>query len=147
MNDRKPPVEIFGIGTKEPAAPAKGKGVDQGNDPPPPLIVCPTIFKGLSSPARRWIVPEWIPYEVVTGLYGDGGVGKSLLSQQLQTGTALGSSWIGLPVEQVVSLGVYCEDSRDELWRRQGDINVAISPTMTRSAQCTGCPASAKTTS
>jgi RecA-family ATPase len=46
------------------------------------------------------------------------------LSQQLQTGTALGSAWLGLPVEEVMSLGVYCEDDENELWRRQCDINV-----------------------
>ena len=124
MNDRKM-ANLVEIGTKAPASPAKGNGVDPSNDPPRPLIICPTAFKGLNPPARRWIVRDWIPYEVVTGLYGDGGVGKSLLSQQLQTGTALGSSWIGLPVDQVASLGVYCEDGRDELWRRQEDINVA----------------------
>ena len=88
-------------------------------EPPPPRVVCPTIFKGRTPPQRRWIVPQWVPYEVVTGLYGDGGVGKTLAAQQLQTGTALGSSWLGLPVDQVASLGVYCEDSEDELWRRQ----------------------------
>ena len=125
MNDRKM-ANLVEIGTKAPASPAtpaKGHGADPKNDPPRPLIICPTAFKGLNPPTRRWGVPDWIPYGVVTGLYGDGGVGKSLLSQQLQTGTALGSSWIGLPVDQVASLGVYCEDSRDELWRRQDDIN------------------------
>jgi len=101
-------------------APAAGSA-----DEPPPRIVCPTIFKGRTPPERRWIAPQWIPDEVVTGLYGDGGVGKTLLAQQLQTGTALGSSWLGLPVEQVASLGVYCEDSEAELWRRQCDINVS----------------------
>jgi hypothetical protein len=90
-----------------------------------PRIVCPTIFVGKDPPPRRWIVPQWIPYGVVTGLYGDGGVGKSLLAQQLQTGTALGTTWIGLPIEQIVSLGVYCEDDEDELRRRQRDINAA----------------------
>ena len=118
-------IELVETGTKAPATPVKRNCVDQNNDPPRPHIVCPMIFKGSSAPPRRWIVPNWTPYGVVTGLYGDGGVGKSLLSQQLQTGAALGSSWIGLPVEQVVSLGVYCEDSKDELWRRQEDINVA----------------------
>ena len=102
--------------TASPPTPTKGKGADGEARP---SVVCPTAFKGSSPPARRWVVPNWIPYGVVTGLYGDGGVGKSLLSQQLQTGTALGSSWIGLPVDQVVSLGVYCEDDEDELWRRQ----------------------------
>jgi RecA-family ATPase len=89
----------------------------------PPRVVCPTIFFGTDPPPRRWIVPDWIPYGAVTGLYGEGGLGKSLLSQQLQTGTALGTTWLGLPVEQSVSLGVYCEDDEDELRRRQRDIN------------------------
>ena len=68
-------------------------------------------------------MPEWIPCGVVTGLYGDGGLGKSLLAQQLQTAIALGSAWLALPVETGATLGVYCEDSHDELWRRQTDIN------------------------
>jgi len=72
-----------------------------------------------------WIVPDWIPYGVVTGLYGDGGLGKSLLAQQLQTSTALGRPWLGLSTEKIASLGIYCEDSRDELLRRQAEINVA----------------------
>ena len=96
------------------------------NDPDPPLrIVCPTIFNGRTPPERRWIAPQWIPYDVVTGFYGDGGVGKSLLAQQLQTATTLGLPWIGLPVEQVASLGVYCEDDENELWRRQCAINAS----------------------
>jgi RecA-family ATPase len=31
--------------------------------------------------------------------------------------------WLGLPAEKVASLGVYCEDSQEELWRRQEEIN------------------------
>ena len=89
-----------------------------------PHVVCPTIFVGTDPPPRRWIVRDWIPYGVVTGLYGDGGVGKSLLAQQLQTGTALGTTWIGMEADQIVSLGLYCEDDTDELWRRQCGINV-----------------------
>lgn len=74
---------------------------------------------------RQWLARNWIPYGVVTGIYGDGGLGKSLLAQQLQTGTALGTTWLGLAVEECASVGVYCEDSRDELWRRQADINLS----------------------
>jgi RecA-family ATPase len=98
---------------------------DPDPEPPPPRIICPVIFKGRTLPPKRWIVPQWIPYDVVTGLYGDGGVGKTLAAQQLQTGTALGSSWLGLPVEEIASLGVYCEDGENDLWRRQRDIDVA----------------------
>jgi len=55
-------------------------------------------------------VPAWIPAGVVTGLYGDGGLGKSLLAQKLQTCAALGRRWIGMAVQRAASLGVYCED-------------------------------------
>jgi hypothetical protein len=85
--------------------------------------ITPVSLKGLHVPVRDWIVPEWVPCGVVTGLYGDGGLGKSLIAQQLQTALALGSAWLALPVEAGATLGVYCEDSRDELWRRQADIN------------------------
>ncbi|MGC2788003.1 MAG: AAA family ATPase [Roseiarcus sp.] len=91
--------------------------------PNPLHPITPVSLKGLQVPVREWIVPEWIPCGVVTGLYGDGGLGKSLLAQQLQTAIALGSAWLALPVETGATLGVYCEDSHDELWRRQTDIN------------------------
>jgi RecA-family ATPase len=93
------------------------------NGPNPLHPITPVSLKGLQVPVREWIVPEWIPCGVVTGLYGDGGLGKSLLAQQLQTAIALGSAWLALPVETGATLGVYCEDSHDELWRRQTDIN------------------------
>jgi putative DNA primase/helicase len=93
------------------------------DEEPKPRIVCPTIFIGKTPPPRFWVAEDWVPYGVVTGLYGDGGVGKSLIAQQLQTGTALGSTWLGLPVDGVASLGVYCEDDENELWRRQCDLN------------------------
>ena len=92
---------------------------------PKPRIICPTVFMGQIPPPRFWVVEDWVPYGVVTGLYGDGGVGKSLIAQQLQTGTALGSTWLGLPVDRIASLGVYCEDDDKELWRRQHDINAS----------------------
>lgn len=92
--------------------------------PLPPLNVFdPTSFQGRAVPTRQWVVPEWIPAGVVTGLYGDGGTGKTLLVQQLQSCTALGRSWLGLETQPMRSLGVYCEDHLDELHRRQSDIN------------------------
>src|SRR6202041_1010035 len=111
-----------GDGARQDPRPATADDYSRGGPPPEdsrPHIVCPTVFQGRNPPSRRWTVNSWIPYRVVTGFYGDGGVGKSLLAQQLQTGTALGSSWLGLPVEDIASLGVYCEDDDEELWRRQ----------------------------
>jgi RecA-family ATPase len=107
------------------AVPPKPRPSQPGKPGPKPRIVCPTVFMGRTPPPRFWIAEDWIPYGVVTGLYGDGGVGKSLIAQQLQTGTALGSTWLGLPVERIGSLGVYCEDDEYELWRRQCDINAS----------------------
>ena len=61
---------------------------------------------------------------------------------------AIGSAWLALPVEKGASLGIYCEDSRDELWRRQADINTEYeSGLLLRSAMSTGFPASDRTIS
>lgn len=78
------------------------------------------------APPRRWIVKDWIPRGVVTALYGDGGVGKSLLAQQLMTSVALALPWCGMDVAPGRALGIMCEDDDDELHRRQEGINRAL---------------------
>jgi RecA-family ATPase len=72
---------------------------------------------------REWIVKDWIPVGVVTGLYGDGGIGKSLLAQQLQAAMACGGEFCGQLVEEARSIGFFCEDDQDELLRRQARFN------------------------
>src|SRR5688500_8461627 len=75
-------------------------------------------------PARKWLVDSWIPSGGnVCLLGGDGGVGKSLLAQQLATAVATGTQWLGQPVLSGPVLYVSCEDDRDELHRRQAAIN------------------------
>lgn len=93
------------------------------DDDQPLDFLDPSTLAGKPVPPRRWIVQDWIPWLTVTGLYGDGGVGKSLLAQQLLTSTAIGKPWLGLPVVLVRSIGVFCEDPIEELHRRQADIN------------------------
>ncbi len=78
------------------------------------------------APPRRWVVPDWVPRGAVTALYSDGGTGKSLIAQQLLTCAALGLPWLGLGVIAGRALGVFCEDERDELQRRQESINAAL---------------------
>ena len=73
-------------------------------------------------PERLWIVEDLVPAGGVTLLSGDGGLGKSLLVQQLATAAALGRGWIGLPVRPCRVLALFCEDDLDELQRRQRDI-------------------------
>ena len=89
----------------------------------PLQITDPTRFQGQPIPQRQWIIPLWIPRGVVTGLYGPGGTGKTLLVQQLISATALNRPWLGLTAAPIKSLAVFCEDDDDELQRRQADIN------------------------
>ncbi|MCH9050080.1 MAG: AAA family ATPase [Proteobacteria bacterium] len=82
-------------------------------------------FEGKPTPERRWLVPGWIPQGQVTMLSGDGGIGKSLLAQQLMTAAALGRNWLGLSVTPCKTLALFLEDDEDELQRRQEAINLS----------------------
>jgi len=84
----------------------------------------PSTLEGLDIPPRRWVVPDWIPWGYVTALYGDGATGKTLLAQMLSTAAATGNRWLGLETAGPLKvMALLCEDDRDELHRRQADIN------------------------
>lgn len=87
--------------------------------------VKPSDLQDKPVPERNWIVPEWIPMHHVTALYGDGGTGKSLLAMQLITCADIQRQWLGQSVANVRTLGFFCEDTNDELHRRQASINRA----------------------
>ncbi|MCA3456210.1 MAG: AAA family ATPase [Methylocystis sp.] len=55
-------------------------------------------FAGQKAPPFEWLVPDIIPADNVTLLYGDGGTGKSLRALQLAVATVAGKEWIGHPV-------------------------------------------------
>jgi len=82
-------------------------------------------------PQREWLIKDWLPRGYVTALYGDGGIGKSLLAQQLMTCLATGKPWLGLETRSLRVYGVLCEDDENELWRRQYSINKSLKLTMT----------------
>ena len=86
-------------------------------------LIDPVSLQGFSAPDRKWIVSEWLPAGHVTINYGNGGVGKTLLAQQLMTACATSTPWCGLAVTPCRSLALFCEDDEDELWRRQEAIN------------------------
>ena len=91
--------------------------------PSPSLtLIDPTTWTS-PAPARRWTVPDWIPEGSVSALYGDGGIGKSLLAQQLLASVATGLPWCGLDVTPGRAIGLFCEDDAGELQRRQEAIN------------------------
>jgi hypothetical protein len=83
----------------------------------------PAKWIGRRPPPIAWMVENCFPLGATCGLSGDGGVGKSLLLQQLMTAAALGVPWLGLETRQVKAYGFFCEDDEDDLWRRQEDIN------------------------
>jgi RecA-family ATPase len=60
-------------------------------------------------------------------IQGDGGDGKTALMQQLQSSCATQITWIGLIVEECVSVGFYTEDEDRELKERQAAIDAYYS--------------------
>jgi RecA-family ATPase len=77
-------------------------------------------------PKREWLVEGLIPMGTVTFISGDGGLGKTLLGQQLVMAAALGSTWCGKPVAQTASVALFCEDKDDEIRRRADRITAAL---------------------
>ncbi len=85
----------------------------------------PTCWDGKPIPERRWLIPGLLLRGTVTMLNGDGGVGKSLLAQQLATAMATANPFLGIAphADPVPSLSLFCEDDFDELHFRQARIN------------------------
>lgn len=92
------------------------------DDGPDPFAI--STLLGVAPP-RTWLVQDWLPARTVTALYGDGGMGKTLLAQQLAAAYSLGGVWCGLQMPKGNVLCVLCEDDRDEIWRRQDSIDKA----------------------
>lgn len=83
----------------------------------------PVKWHGRSAPAADWMVDGCFMRGTVAILAGDGGLGKTLICQQLMTAVALGKRWMGLRTCTARSLGVFCEDDKATLQRRQEAIN------------------------
>lgn len=83
----------------------------------------PAKWPETGAPPIDWLVEGCFIKGTVALLSSDGGLGKSLLMQQLQTACSLGQPWLGFPTTRVNSWAMYCEDPEDELRRRQQRIN------------------------
>ncbi|BAU89648.1 putative ATPase, RecA family protein [Methylorubrum populi] len=90
------------------------------------VVIDPRDWQDRPAPAREWEVPSLIPKNEVTLLYGDGGVGKTLLIHQYATAAATGQRWLGQDVRAARTILFLCEDDSDELQRRQVDINRSL---------------------
>jgi RecA-family ATPase len=73
-------------------------------------------------PERLWVVPDWIPREQVTGIYGPPGVNKTDFLVQLLMALSAGLVFMGYQLEQVPVYGLFCEDTDVEIWRRAARI-------------------------
>lgn len=85
--------------------------------------ITPARWQDGGAPRLKWLVENCFIPGTVALLSSDGGLGKSLLMQQLCTAAALGKPWLGLTTQRVRTYAMFCEDDEDELWRRQERIN------------------------
>ena len=115
--ERVPGDDDFGLN-------GKGNGHDQQEQEAPPLLPLINIrqWQGVEPKPRAWIVRERIPDHNVTLLSGHGGVGKTLLMQQLSVATVLGKDWIGEMPEPGPVLFITAEDDEDEIHFRYDKI-------------------------
>ena len=83
----------------------------------------PADWEGQTPKPLDWVVDGCFQRGTVALFSGDGGLGKSLLLQQLATAAAGGFNWLGLPTKPSRTFALFCEDDKDELHRRQININ------------------------
>ena len=89
----------------------------------PALSFSPIKWQDGAAPPLHWMVDGCFLKNTVALLSSDGGLGKSLLMQQLCTAAAIGKPWLGLDTKRVKTYAMFCEDDEDELYRRQQKIN------------------------
>lgn len=86
-------------------------------------IISAASWQDQPIPPRRWYVEDWIPANNVTLLYGDGAVGKSLVTLQLAAAGVTGTEWLGLSIEQPGAvLMLMAEDEPDETHARLWEV-------------------------
>jgi RecA-family ATPase len=116
---------MIGGGRRKWDTPNPGHAIEDGEAEPRPPVIDPRSWAGRPIPERQWLVGDWIPLHYVTALYGDGGLGKTLLAHQLLTSVATGHDWLGLPVRRMRAFGLLCEDLESDLHINQERINRA----------------------
>lgn len=83
-----------------------------------PTVIDPTQWEGKAVPDRIFVVDPLVPANNVALLYGDGGLGKSLIALMLSAARALRQPWLGLKTLPGRTMVVSAEDDADELHRR-----------------------------
>jgi RecA-family ATPase len=126
LHSAPPPPSEEDYGAQAPSALIDDADVCGADGTELPPLVQTRFTEGEIIPPRGWIVHDgWIPTRKTTSIQGDGGDGKTTLAQQLQSSCATGLPWIGLRVEECISVGFYSEDEDIDLKLRQADIDAA----------------------
>lgn len=100
----------------------------QAPSPSPPLDWPDLATK--EPPERRWAIRGWLGHGHTTLLVGSGGIGKTLLAQEIGSALALGLPFIDEVTGPLKVLMWACEDDHDELWRRQIRIAAHLDATL-----------------
>ena len=90
-----------------------------------PKITPPLDWAALSERAprpREWLIEDWLGTGHPTLFVGPGGVGKSLLAQQVASCLSVGHPILGAVARPLRVLMWMCEDDAEELFRRQAAI-------------------------
>lgn len=117
--DRFADPQFEGLSKERPATVTPLKAVETAQAPAkrPPLDW--PALAGREPPERRWAIKGWLGFGHVTLMVGSGGIGKTLLAQQMASCLALGREFIADVPSKLKCLMWACEDDHDELWRRQ----------------------------
>lgn len=123
--DELPPLSAYADDAPAATAPRKGNGADgpqqvkQVEQAKQASALDWPKLATLSPPERKWAIKGWLGFGHVTLLVGQGGIGKTLLAQQMASCLALGRPFIEAIERPHKCLMWACEDDHDELWRRQ----------------------------
>ena len=123
MNNTPPDDDLPPLSSYE-AESRKGNGAGGKPEVSGPLAV-PLNWPALAArkaPERVWAIKGWLGYGHTTLLVGPGGIGKTLLAQQMASCLALCRPFIEEIERPHRVLMWACEDDHDELWRRQEKI-------------------------
>jgi RecA-family ATPase len=93
------------------------KEAEKTEEPPHTPAVFRSVWDALKTPPkpRVWHLEHWMPGDDVTGLWSDGGIGKTTLGMQLGYCTAGNMPFLGMPVRAGGSFYLTAEEHDDEL--------------------------------
>lgn len=79
---------------------------------------CFADLAGKTAPPREWLVENFITPGTTTALFGEGGIGKSMLALHMGLCMTQGKPFMGIRTKKARVFGVFCEDDKHELHRR-----------------------------